>query len=82
VARSLCAGAGQLQGDAATLMGPLAGTFHPLTDGRLADAQCLGHLALRPALLLELPGLQPSAFFPVVRWRVHTWQGTTASCRS
>jgi hypothetical protein len=43
---------------------PLAGPRHPLTDGSLADAEGLGNQALRPALVLELTGLQPPGFFP------------------
>jgi hypothetical protein len=46
---------------------PVAGARHPLADRAFADAQRLGDLALGPALLLELPGLQPSGFFPIVR---------------
>ncbi len=49
----------------------VAGAFHPLTDRTRADPQRLGHLALGPALLLEVPGLEPSGFFPVGRCRVH-----------
>jgi hypothetical protein len=45
----------------------LAGALHPLADGACADAKCLSNLALRPPLLLEVPGLQPSGFFPVGR---------------
>ena len=48
-----------------------AGPCHPLTDRALADPQRLGNLALAPALLREVPGLEPSGFFPVVRCRVH-----------
>jgi hypothetical protein len=40
---------------------------HPLADRSFADAQGLGNLALRPAFLLMLPGLEPSRFFPVGR---------------
>jgi hypothetical protein len=40
---------------------------HPLADRGFADAQSLGNLALRPAFLLMLPGLEPSRFFPVGR---------------
>ena len=58
---------------------PVAGPRHPLADGPLADPQGLGDLALSPALLLEVPGLQPSRLFPVVRCRVHAWQSTTGS---
>jgi hypothetical protein len=49
-----------------------AGPFHPLADGSLADTHGLGNLALRPALLLEVPGLQAPSFFPGMRCRVHT----------
>jgi hypothetical protein len=46
-------------------IGPLvAGAAHPLTDGALADAKRLGNPALSPSLLLEVPGLTPSGFFP------------------
>ena len=48
-----------------------AGPCHPLTDRALADPQRRGKLALRPALLLEVPGLESSGFFPGVRCRVH-----------
>jgi hypothetical protein len=44
-----------------------AGAAHPLTDGPLADAQRLGNPALSPPLLLVLPGLEPSGFFPIGR---------------
>jgi hypothetical protein len=47
------------------------GSFHPLADGSFADTQCLGDSALRPAPLLELPGLQPPGFFPILGCRVH-----------
>ncbi len=50
----------------------LAGTFDPLAHGRLADAHRRGNLALRPALLLEVPGLAPSRFFPMLRGGLHT----------
>jgi hypothetical protein len=46
---------------------PGAGARHPLADRAFADAQRRGDLALGPALLLELPGLQPSGFLPIVR---------------
>jgi hypothetical protein len=59
------------------LRSPLPGTRHPLTDGPLADAQGLGNLVLGPALLLEVPGLQASGFFPVVGCRVHASQSIT-----
>jgi hypothetical protein len=41
--------------------------LHPLADSRFADTQRLGDLALGPALWLELPGLEPSHFFPIGR---------------
>jgi hypothetical protein len=44
-----------------------AGPGHPLTDRALADPQSLGHLALRPALLLEGPSSEPSGFLPIGR---------------
>ena len=44
----------------------LAGTLYPLTDSGFADGHRLGDGALGPALLLELPSLEPSGFFPVV----------------
>jgi hypothetical protein len=49
----------------------LVGALHPLTDGAFTDAERFGDLALGPALLLEMPGLEPSGFFPVGRCRVH-----------
>jgi hypothetical protein len=55
----------------------LAGAFHPLTDGPLADPQRLGDLPLGPALLFEAPGLEPSGFFPVVRYGFHIGQSIT-----
>jgi hypothetical protein len=48
------------------LRSSVAGAFHPLTDGSFADAEGLGDLALGPALLFEVPGLEPSGFSPVV----------------
>ena len=57
----------------------VASPCHPLTDGPLADPQSRGDLALRPAVLHEVPGLDPSGFFPVVRGRIHAWQSTTDS---
>ena len=45
----------------------VAGTGHPLTDGPVADAERFGNSALGPAFLLEMPGLEPSGFFPVGR---------------
>ena len=49
----------------------LAGAFQPLADGPFADAQCLGDLALGPALLHKVPSLETSGFFPVCGWAVH-----------
>jgi hypothetical protein len=40
---------------------------HPLADRGFADAQGLGNLALRPALLLVLPGLETPRCLPVGR---------------
>jgi hypothetical protein len=53
------------------LWAAIAATFYPLAHGRLADTQRLGNLALRPALLLEVPRLEPSSFFPVLRCGLH-----------
>jgi hypothetical protein len=64
----------------ATLQGlgaSLTGTRHPLTDGPLADPHGFGDLALGPACLLEVPGLQTSCFFPSMACRVHAWQCIT-----
>jgi hypothetical protein len=47
------------------LRAALAGAFQPLVDGRFADPHCLGELALGPAFVLELPGLQATNFFPI-----------------
>ncbi len=44
----------------------VAGPRHPLTDRARADAQGFGYLALGPASLLELLGLESSGFFPGV----------------
>jgi hypothetical protein len=49
---------------------------HPLADRALAHPQCCGDLTLRPPLLLEGPGLEPSGFFPIVGCMVHTWQSS------
>jgi len=54
------------------LWAAIAATFHPLAHSRRADAQGRGNLALRPALLREVPGLQASSFFPVLRCGLHT----------
>ncbi len=59
-----------------------AGAFHPLTDGSFADAEGLGDLALGPALLFEVPGLEPSGFSPVVGCRVHAWEYSTDPSRA
>ena len=59
-----------------------AGAFHPLTDGSFADAEGLGDLALGPALLFEVPGLEPSGFSPVVGCRVHAWEYSTDTSRA
>jgi hypothetical protein len=45
----------------------LSATRHPLADRALAHAQGCGDLALRPALLCEVPGLQAPSFLPSVR---------------
>jgi hypothetical protein len=45
---------------------PLTRTRHPLADGGFADPEGFGNLPLRPAFLLELPGLEPSGFLPCV----------------
>jgi hypothetical protein len=52
---------------AESLQPALAGTCHPLADSPFANAQGFCNLALRPALLFEVPGLEPSGFFPIVR---------------
>jgi hypothetical protein len=59
------------------LWSPVAGARHPLTDRALADAQGGGDLALGPARLLEPPGLQPSAFLPMVKGLIHASQCIT-----
>src|SRR5687767_9980680 len=60
----------------------IAGAFNPLTDGPFADAEPLGNLALGPALLFEVPSMEPSGFFPVVGCTVHTWEYITATSRA
>ena len=60
------------------LWAALAATLYPLAHGRLADAQRLGNLALRPALLLEMPSLEPSSFFPVLGCGLHPYQCTSS----
>jgi hypothetical protein len=49
----------------------IPGTLYPLADCRLADALGLGNLTLRPALLLQVPGLKPSSVLPVLRGGLH-----------
>ncbi len=46
---------------------PNASALHPLADRPRADAQGVGDLALGPTSLFELPGLQPSGCFPMMR---------------
>ena len=43
----------------------LASPRYPWADGPFAGAQGFGHLALGPALLPEVPGLQASGFLPI-----------------
>jgi hypothetical protein len=43
------------------------GALHPLADGGFAAPQRFGDLALGPAFVLELPGLEPSGFLPAGR---------------
>jgi len=61
------------------LWSPLVGAFHPLADGPFADAQRQGDLALWPAFLLEVPGLETSSFSPVGVCAVHAWECITTS---
>jgi hypothetical protein len=56
---------------------PIAGALHPLTDGPLAHPHRFGDVALGPACLLEVPGLQTSGFFPSIMCRVHAGQCIT-----
>jgi hypothetical protein len=56
--------------------------FHPLTDSSFADAEGLGDLALGPALLFEMPGLESSGFSPVIGCRVHVWEYSTDPSRA
>jgi hypothetical protein len=56
---------------AQALRAAFAGAPPPLADRGFADAHGLGNPALRPALLLVLPGLEPSRFCPVARCAVH-----------
>jgi hypothetical protein len=51
-----------------------ADAFQPLPDGAFADAEGLGDLALGPALLFEVPGVEPSGISPVVGCLVHAWE--------
>jgi len=37
----------------------------PFADGTLGDAQGRGNLLLRPALLIEFPGAEPTTFAPI-----------------
>jgi hypothetical protein len=55
----------------------VSGALQPLADRPFADTQGLGDLALGPALFLEVPGLQPACFLPVVECRVHAWKCMT-----
>jgi hypothetical protein len=48
------------------LRSSVAGTCSPLADGSCAAPQGLGDLARGPALLVEVPGLEPSGCAPVV----------------
>jgi hypothetical protein len=48
------------------LRASLAGTSHPLADSRFAHSHRFRNLALGPPLVLEVPGLQTSGFFPIV----------------
>jgi hypothetical protein len=49
-----------------------AGPGPPVAHGALADAERCGTLPLGPALLLEVPGMEPSGFFPDGKCSVHT----------
>ena len=60
----------------------VGGAFHPLTDGSFADAKGLGNLALGPALVFELLGLEPSGFSPVAGCIVHAWDLSTDTSRA
>lgn len=53
-----------------------AAPLHPLADGALADAESFGNLTLGPALLLEVPGLEPSGVFPVGKGSVQTCESS------
>src|SRR5438067_8888207 len=47
----------------------LPATVHPLTNGTLRDPKRGSDLALRPALLFQFPGAQPSPLAPVLAYR-------------
>jgi hypothetical protein len=53
------------------------GTRHPLADRPFADTEGFGDLALRPALLFELPRLESSGFFPGRSNTVHASEYST-----
>lgn len=53
---------------AQSLDSTLLSSFHPLTDCPLGHAKGDCDVVLIPALLLQLPGAQPTPFDPVV-WR-------------
>ena len=67
---------GGVAGGAMPLIPP-AGALNPLADGGLADLQGFGDLALGPAFLLELPGLETSGGFPDFGSMVHARQCST-----
>ena len=70
--RRFCAGE-SLGGRPGTGPGPqglraaVAGAGEPTADGHLGDAQGLGDVALRPALLLQVQRPQPPPLAPVTR---------------
>jgi hypothetical protein len=43
------------------------GTLEPVTDRALGDRQGFGDARLAPALLMQLPSVQPTAFAPIGR---------------
>jgi hypothetical protein len=43
------------------------GTLEPVTDRALGDPQGFGNARLAPALLMQLPSAQPTAFAPIGR---------------
>jgi hypothetical protein len=59
------------------LWSAVPGALHRLADCPLADAHGFGGLALGPAFLLEVPGLETSNLFPFVECRVHARQCIT-----